>query len=111
VGRAGAKASKNVRSTSIFKSINLLGIESGSGIGSGAGETVILASSVGISSELKSSEFRSSPDPFFEGVTFSHRASICRLGVEAGKEDAVDVSVDVDITLGVVLGEPPNGGL
>ena len=30
MGRAGAKASKNVRSTSIFKSINLLGIEAGS---------------------------------------------------------------------------------
>ena len=71
MGGAGAKASKNVRSTSIFKSINLLGIEAGagagaevgSGVGSGAGETVILASSIGISSsELKSSEFRSSPD-------------------------------------------------
>jgi len=77
VGGAGAKASKNVRSTSIFKSINLLGIGVGLEVGSGAGETVILASSVGISSsELKSSEFRSSPDPFFEGVTFSHRPLI-----------------------------------
>jgi hypothetical protein len=73
----GANASKNARSTSIFKSINLLGIEAGSEVGSGAGETVILASSIGISSELKSSDNRSSPDPFFKGVTFSHRASIC----------------------------------
>jgi hypothetical protein len=106
VGGARAEPSKNVRSTSIFKSIkNLLAI------GSGVGETVILASSVGISSELKSSEFRSSPDPFFEGVTFSHRASICRLGVEAGKEDAIDITIDIDNTLGVVSGEPPNGGL
>jgi len=84
VGRAGAKASINVRSTSILKSINLLGIESGSGVGLrarvglGVGETVILASSVGISSsELKSSEFRSLPDLFFKGVIFSHRLSIC----------------------------------
>jgi hypothetical protein len=74
VGGAGAKASKNVRSTSIFKSINLLGIEAGAGVG--AGETVILASSIGILSELKSSEFRSLPDLFFEGATFSYRASI-----------------------------------
>jgi hypothetical protein len=59
VGRAGAKASKNVRSTSIFKSINLLGIELGSGVGLGVGETVNLASSVGISSELKSLDNRS----------------------------------------------------
>jgi hypothetical protein len=72
VGRAGAgaNASKNVRSTSIFKSINLLGIEAG------AGETVILASSVGISSELKSSNNRSLPDLFFKEVTFSYRALI-----------------------------------
>ena len=73
---AGANASKNIRFTSIFKSINLLGIEAGSGIGSGAGETVILASSIGISSELKSSDNRWSPDLFFKGVTFSHRALI-----------------------------------
>jgi hypothetical protein len=33
VGGAGAKVSKNVRSTSIFKSINLLGIEAGAGVG------------------------------------------------------------------------------
>ena len=47
MGGAGAKASKNVRSTtSIFKSINLLG--------AGAGETVIPGSRVGISSELRS---------------------------------------------------------
>jgi hypothetical protein len=76
---AEANASKNVRSTSIFKSINLLGIEAGSGVGSGAGETVILASSIGISSELRSSELRSLPDPFlfFTGETFSYIASIC----------------------------------
>jgi len=49
VGGVGAKASKNVRSTSsIFKSINLLGV--------GVGETVIPRSRVGISSELRSSE-------------------------------------------------------
>jgi hypothetical protein len=76
---AGANASKNVRSTSIFKSINLLGIEAGSGVGSGAGETVILASSVGISSESRSSELRLSPDlfPFSARETFSYIASIC----------------------------------
>ena len=64
MGRAGAGAntSKNVRSTSIFKSINLLGIEAGVRVGSGTGETVILASRVGISTESKSSEFWSSPD-------------------------------------------------
>jgi len=60
------KPSKNVRSTSIFKSINLLGIEVrigvgvGLGVGLGVRETVILASSIGISSsKLKSLEFRS----------------------------------------------------
>ena len=72
-----ANASKNARSTSIFKSINLLGIEAGSEVGSGAGETVILASSIGISSELKSLDNRSLPDPFFKEVTFSYRALIC----------------------------------
>jgi hypothetical protein len=76
VGRAGAKASKNVRSTSIFKSINLLGIESGLGVGAGAGETVILASSIGILSELKSLDNRLLPD-LFKGITFSYRALIC----------------------------------
>jgi hypothetical protein len=76
VGEAGAKASKNVRSTSIFKSINLLGIESGSGVRAEAGETVILASSIGISSELKSLDNRLLPDLFKE-ITFSYRASIC----------------------------------
>jgi hypothetical protein len=51
------KPSKNIRSTSIFKSINLLGIEAG--VGAGVGETIILASSISISSsKLKSSEFR-----------------------------------------------------
>jgi hypothetical protein len=90
VSRAEAKASENVRSTSIFKSIILLGIEAGVGVGVGVGsgvgvgvgvglgarDTVILASSVSILSELKSSEFKSSPDLFFKGVTFSYRASI-----------------------------------
>ena len=52
MGRAGAKANKNVRSTSIFKSINLLDIE----VGAEAGETIIPGSRVGISSELRSSE-------------------------------------------------------
>jgi len=68
---AGANTSKNVRFTSIFKSINLLGIEAGagagagigSGVGLGVGETVILASSISILlSKLKSSEFRLLPD-------------------------------------------------
>ena len=81
---AGANASKNIRSTSIFKSINLLGIEAGSGVGLGTGETVILASSIGISSELRLSESRSFelrllPDLFLFsiGETFSYIASIC----------------------------------
>jgi hypothetical protein len=52
VGGAGAKASKNIRSTSIFKSINLLGIEAEAG----AEETIIPDSRVGISSELRLSE-------------------------------------------------------
>jgi hypothetical protein len=102
VGGAGAKASKNIRSTSIFKSINLLDIEAE------AGETVILASSIGILSELKLSEFRLLPDLFFKGVTFSYRASICRLGVKARKEDAINISVDIDIILGVISGESSN---
>jgi hypothetical protein len=38
-------------------------------------------------------------------------ASICWLGVEAGKENAVDITVDIDTILGVVSGESPNGGL
>jgi hypothetical protein len=71
----GAKASKNIRSTSIFKSINLLGIESGLGVGLGVGETVILASSIGISSELKSLDNKLLLD-LFKGVTFSYRALI-----------------------------------
>jgi len=71
------KASINVRSTSILKSINLLGIELGLRVGLGVGETVILASSIGISLlELKSSEFRSLPDLSFKRVTFSYRLLI-----------------------------------
>jgi hypothetical protein len=70
---AGANTSKNVRSTSIFKSINLLGIEAGSGVGSGVRETVILASSIGILSELR---LLPDPFPFSIGETFSHIASI-----------------------------------
>ena len=76
---AGANASKNVRSTSIFKSINLLGIEAGLGIGLGAGETVILASSIGILlSELRLSKLRLLPDPFPFSIkeTFSYIALI-----------------------------------
>jgi hypothetical protein len=57
VSRAGVKASKNIKSTSIFKSINLLGIEAGAGVGLEIGETVILASRVGILTKLKLSEF------------------------------------------------------
>ena len=48
------------------------------GAGAGAGETIIPGSRVGISSELRSSELRSLPDPFpfSAGETFSHIASI-----------------------------------
>jgi hypothetical protein len=49
------------------------GAGAGSRVGSEVGETVIPGPRVGRSSELRSS----SPDQFSEGVTFSHRASIC----------------------------------
>ena len=83
MGGAEAKASKNVRSTSIFKSINLLGIEAGSEVGLEAGETVILASSIDILSELRLFELRISelrllPNLFLFSIeeTFSYIALI-----------------------------------